>query len=154
MDIATKSIRSLPNGKTLDDLIMRETREVSLAVMNDEELYQWELENLFGMGWNLLGHESEIPDANDYVVRPMGEDLVIVARDRQGQIHVSLNVCPHRGMHVCTAESAWRWVKRATRRPTNVSTTAGRSVPMATLLAPRWKKSRCTAACVPRRSWV
>ena len=104
MDIATKSTRTLPNGKTLDDLIMRETREVSLAVMSDEDLYQWELENLFGMGWNLLGHESEIPEANDYVVRPMGEDLVIVARDRQGQVHVSLNVCPHRGMRVALGE--------------------------------------------------
>jgi nitrite reductase/ring-hydroxylating ferredoxin subunit len=35
----------------------------------------------------------------------MGEDQVIVARDRQGEIHVSLNVCPHRGMKVCTAEA-------------------------------------------------
>ncbi|MEA3299045.1 MAG: aromatic ring-hydroxylating dioxygenase subunit alpha [Pseudomonadota bacterium] len=104
MDIATKSIRTLSSGKTLDDLVRRETREVSLEVMSNEELYQWELENLFGMGWNLLGHESEVPDANDYVVRPMGEDLVIVARDREGKIHVSLNVCPHRGMRVALGE--------------------------------------------------
>ena len=104
MDIATKSIRTLRSGKSLDDLIKRETREVSLAVMSDEEVYEWEMENLFGMGWNLLGHESEIPDANDYVVRPMGEDLVIVARDREGKIHVSLNVCTHRGMRVALGE--------------------------------------------------
>ena len=104
MDIATKSLRTLRTGKTLDDLIKRDTREVSLAVLSDEELYQWELENLFAMSWNLLGHESEIPDANDYMVRHIGEDQVLVARDRQGAIHVSLNVCPHRGMRVALGE--------------------------------------------------
>ncbi|MFA5496078.1 MAG: Rieske 2Fe-2S domain-containing protein [Porticoccaceae bacterium] len=104
MDIATKSLRTLTSGKTLDDLICHQTREVSLDVLSNEELYQWELENLFAMSWNLLGHESEIPAANDYMVRPMGEDLVIVARDREGRIHVSLNVCPHRGMRVALGE--------------------------------------------------
>ena len=72
--------------------------------MSDEALYQLELEKLFGMGWNLLGHESEIPAVNDYMVRPMGEDLVIVQRDREGKIHVTLNVCSHRGMRVALGE--------------------------------------------------
>src|SRR3546814_14211271 len=35
----------------------------------------------------------------------MGEDNVIVTRDRQGDIHVSLNVCPHRGMKACLGEA-------------------------------------------------
>ena len=94
----------LSDGRTIDDVINREMREVSLAVMSDQQLYDRELEHLFGMGWNLVGHESEIPDKNDYMVRPMGEDLVIVTRDRENQIHVSLNVCPHRGMRVALGE--------------------------------------------------
>ncbi|MEA3300197.1 MAG: Rieske 2Fe-2S domain-containing protein [Pseudomonadota bacterium] len=104
MDIRAKSLRTLANGKTLDDLIRRDSREVSIEVLSNAELYQWELENLFAMGWNLVGHESEIPDPNDYMVRPMGEDQVLVARDRQGEIHVTLNVCPHRGMRVALGE--------------------------------------------------
>lgn len=94
-----------PTGNAIDDYIYEDTREVSLAAMSDEALYQAELEKLFGMSWNLLGHESEIPGPNDYMVRPMGEDMVIVARDREGEIHVSLNVCPHRGMRVALGES-------------------------------------------------
>jgi phenylpropionate dioxygenase-like ring-hydroxylating dioxygenase large terminal subunit len=93
-----------PAGKSVDDYIFTDTREVSLAAMSDESLYQLELEKLFGMGWNLLGHESEIPAVNDYMVRPMGEDLVIVQRDREGKIHVTLNVCSHRGMRVALGE--------------------------------------------------
>src|SRR5690606_41258992 len=104
MDIRAKSLRTLANGKTLDDLIRRDSREVSIEVLSNAELYQWELENLFAMGWNLVGHESEIPDPNDYMVRPMGEDQVLVARDRQGELHVTLNVCPPRGMRVVLGE--------------------------------------------------
>lgn len=95
----------LSDGTSLDDLIMRKTNEVSLRVMVDEELYQLELERLFGRTWLLLGHETEIPDVGDFIVRHMGEDPVIIARDSDGDIHVSLNVCPHRGMRVCTAEA-------------------------------------------------
>ncbi len=104
MNIAANGIRHLSDGRSLDDLIKRDTREVSLAVMNDAELYEWELQQLFGRCWNLMGHESEIPEPNDYMVRPIGEDELIIARDRKGEIHASLNVCPHRGMRVALGE--------------------------------------------------
>ena len=96
---------TLRDGTTLDELIKVETSEVSLRVLDDEELYRLELERIFGKTWLLLGHESEIPASGDFVVRDMGDDQVIVARARDMQVYVSLNVCPHRGMRVCTAEA-------------------------------------------------
>lgn len=95
----------LSDGTPIADLFNLETREVSLSTMYDPELYRVEMDKIFTKVWLLLGHATEIPKSGDYVVRHMGEDEVIVARDRKGEIHVSLNVCPHRGMHVCTAES-------------------------------------------------
>lgn len=100
-----KSSVVLSDGTRLDDLIMRDTNEVSLRVMVDEELYALEMERVFAKTWLLLGHESEIPKAGDFVVRDMAEDNVIVARDRDGEVYVSLNVCPHRGMRVCLGEA-------------------------------------------------
>jgi len=100
-----KATFTLSDGSTLDDLIKRDSNEVSLRVMNDEELYKLEMERIFAKTWLLLGHETEIPKAGDFVVRDMGEDQVIVTRDRNNEIHVNLNVCPHRGMKVCTAEA-------------------------------------------------
>ncbi len=99
-----QSKRVLWDGTAVEDLFNLETREVSLRAMGDQSLYELELEHLFGKGWNLLGHESEIPNSNDYMVRPIGEDELIVARDREGNIHASLNVCPHRGMRVALGE--------------------------------------------------
>jgi phenylpropionate dioxygenase-like ring-hydroxylating dioxygenase large terminal subunit len=102
----TGKVHALPSNsdRDLSCLFDLEAREVSLSTMYDPELYQIEMEKIFTRVWLMLGHESEIPKSGDYVVRNMGEDEVIVARDRQGEIHVSLNVCPHRGMHICTAE--------------------------------------------------
>jgi phenylpropionate dioxygenase-like ring-hydroxylating dioxygenase large terminal subunit len=95
----------LNDGTTIDELINVGMHEVSMRVMNDPEIHRLEMERIFSKTWLLLGHESEIPKSGDFVVREMGEDNVIVARDRSGDIHVSLNVCPHRGMRVCTAEA-------------------------------------------------
>lgn len=94
----------LSDGTALDDLIHVGSNEVSLRLLHDREIHELEMERIFGKTWLLLGHESEIPKGGDFVTRYMGEDQVIVARDRAGDIHVSLNVCPHRGMKVCTAE--------------------------------------------------
>ena len=98
-----KSKLVLRDGTSLDDLIMRESNEVSLRVMTDEELYHLEMDKIFAKTWLLLGHESEIPEPGDFIVRDMAEDNVIVARSQDGEVHVSLNVCPHRGMRVCFA---------------------------------------------------
>lgn len=96
----------------LDELINMDRNEVSLRALSDKSLYELELEQLFGKTWNFLGHESEIPNTGDYVVRPIGEDQVIVARDRDGEIYVSLNVCEHRGMRVALAEQGNSLVHR------------------------------------------
>jgi phenylpropionate dioxygenase-like ring-hydroxylating dioxygenase large terminal subunit len=104
-DVLQKSSLTLRDGTTLDDLINRDMNEVALRVMSDEELYAHEMERVFARTWLLLAHATEIPNPGDFVMRDMGEDNVIVSRDRAGEIHVMLNVCPHRGMKVCLAEA-------------------------------------------------
>lgn len=87
------------------DYIDLDNREVPLWVLSDRDVYRLEMEKIFGRAWLLLAHETEIPAPGDFVVRDMGDDKVIVARDRAGEVHVSLNVCPHRGMRVCMTEA-------------------------------------------------
>ena len=56
---------------------------------------------IFARAWLFVGHESQIPNPDDYFVSRMGEESVILTRDRQGEVHVLLNSCRHRGMKVC-----------------------------------------------------
>jgi len=108
----TRASTTLADGTRIEDLIDVENREVSMRVLADDELYQLEMERIFGQTWLLLAHESEIPNSGDFVVRNMGDDSVIVARDRSGDIHVSLNVCAHRGMRLCMSEAGNAQVHR------------------------------------------
>jgi nitrite reductase/ring-hydroxylating ferredoxin subunit len=86
------------------DWIDVDTHEVKMRAYIDPELYEAEVRKIFGKAWLLVAHESEIPKVGDFVVRDMAGDRVIVSRDRNDQIHVMLNVCPHRGMRVCLPE--------------------------------------------------
>jgi len=94
----------LRDGTPFEDLIDYDRYEVSMRLLSDPDIYEYELTNLFAKTWNLVAHESEIPEPGDYVMRHIGEDSVIVTRGKDGEINVLLNVCAHRGMQVCRAE--------------------------------------------------
>src|SRR3989454_596713 len=74
---------------------------VSREIFVNEEIYRQEQERMFARAWLFVGHESQITRPGDYLVSSMGEESVILCRDRAGRIHVFLNSCRHRGMKVC-----------------------------------------------------
>ncbi len=74
---------------------------ISREIFVNEEIYRQEQERIFTRAWLFVGHESQIAKPGDYFSSYMGEDPVVLSRDRQGQIHVFLNSCRHRGMKVC-----------------------------------------------------
>jgi nitrite reductase/ring-hydroxylating ferredoxin subunit len=67
----------------------------------DERIHQLELENLFPRAWLFVGHASQAPRPGDFFSSWMGSDPVLLTRDDQGELHVLLNSCRHRGMRVC-----------------------------------------------------
>ena len=80
---------ALSDGTKISDLIDLDTREVKMRTLSDPELYNLEMKKIFARTWVFLGHETEIPNKGDYVVRDMGSDSVIVARSGDNQIYVS-----------------------------------------------------------------
>jgi Rieske 2Fe-2S family protein len=71
-------------------------------------VYEKELENLVFRSWLYAGHVSEVPNPGDYLLFDIGEDSVIIVRDKAGEVQALMNVCRHRGARVCEAQSGNR----------------------------------------------
>src|SRR2546428_4804820 len=85
----------------LKGLVDVERGIISREIFVSDEIYRQELERIFARAWLFIGHESQIPKPGDYLSSAMGEESVILCRDRAGRIRVFLNSCRHRGMKVC-----------------------------------------------------
>jgi 3-phenylpropionate/trans-cinnamate dioxygenase subunit alpha len=86
-------------------LVDWEQGEISASIFADEQVYQAEIEQIFGRTWLFLAHDSMIPKAGDFFATYMGTDPVIVVRQADGAVKALLNSCRHRGMKVCRADS-------------------------------------------------
>lgn len=73
-------------------------------ILFDPEIYELEMERVFGRTWLFLCHEAQLKRTGDFIATYMGSDPVIAMRQRDGTIRVYLNACRHRGMKVCRAE--------------------------------------------------
>ncbi len=81
-------------------IIDPETGKIDRRIFIDQAIYDEEMAKIFGRAWLMIGHESLVPQVNDFFHTYMGEDPVILTRDSQGQLHALLNMCRHRGNRV------------------------------------------------------
>ena len=89
-------VRSLANAQS---------GQITPAIYSDPDIYQQELERVFARSWLFLAHESMLPKGGDFFTTFMGEDPVVVVRQKDGSIEAYLNQCRHRGMRLCHADS-------------------------------------------------
>ncbi len=91
-------------GMTQKPLVDIESGAISREIFVNGDIYRQELEQVFTRAWLFVGHESLVPNPGDFYTSRMGEESVILCRDKRGAIHVFLNSCRHRGMKVCRYE--------------------------------------------------
>ncbi|HEU0070977.1 MAG TPA: SRPBCC family protein [Alphaproteobacteria bacterium] len=71
-------------------------------VYSSPEIYKREQELVFGgASYNYIGLECEIPNPGDFRQTKVGDKPVIFMRDEDGQVHVVVNRCAHRGVQFC-----------------------------------------------------
>ena len=78
---------------------------VDRRIFCEQDIYEQELYRIFARSWLFVAHDSQIPNPGDFLTTTMGEDGVIVSRQKDGSVKVFLNSCPHRGNKVCFADA-------------------------------------------------
>jgi 3-phenylpropionate/trans-cinnamate dioxygenase alpha subunit len=78
---------------------------IDRAVFTDRRLYDQEQARVFATSWLFLGHVEQLQKPGDFFTTFMGEDPVIVTKDKGGAIHAFLNSCRHRGARVLRADA-------------------------------------------------
>ncbi|KJL26601.1 3-phenylpropionate/cinnamic acid dioxygenase subunit alpha [Microbacterium azadirachtae] len=85
-------------------LVDRENGLIDRSVFTDRRLYDQEQARVFATSWLFLGHIDQLQKAGDFFTTFMGEDPVIVTKDKAGRIRAFLNSCRHRGARVLRAD--------------------------------------------------
>lgn len=73
------------------------THYIDNRLYTDPDIFELERRRIFGTGWKLLCHESEIARPGDYTTTRLAGIGLVVLRDRDGRVRTFFNVCPHRG---------------------------------------------------------
>lgn len=72
------------------------------SLYNDPELFEEELQKIWYKTWVYVGHESEVPNTHDFVMKSIGREPIIMTRSKDNEINLLVNTCAHRGNKVCT----------------------------------------------------
>ena len=88
----------------IEDLVSVERGEIDRRIFSDPDIFEQEMEQIFGRAWLFLCHESQLKKAGDFFESVMGRDNVLVVRQKDGGLKALLNTCMHRGNAVCRAE--------------------------------------------------
>ncbi|MEK4029122.1 aromatic ring-hydroxylating dioxygenase subunit alpha [Pseudobacillus sp. FSL P4-0506] len=102
-----KSLEEMTQQETIDYLnetVRPEEGSIPVYVLGDPSVYELEHKQVFLKTWLFIGHESEIPNKNDFMTRDLAGYSVIITRGSDDTIRGFYNMCTHRGMKLCRAD--------------------------------------------------
>ncbi|MDF3282991.1 MULTISPECIES: aromatic ring-hydroxylating dioxygenase subunit alpha [unclassified Gordonia (in: high G+C Gram-positive bacteria)] len=88
----------------VSDYVDAERGLIHGEIFHSQEIYEAELENVFRRSWSFLAHDKMIPKPGDFIQNYIGEDPVVIVRQKDGSVKAFLNQCRHRGMRICRAD--------------------------------------------------
>ena len=68
----------------------------------DDDVAEWERQNLFLGGWVCVGHVSALADRGAYLTFQLGEESLLFIGDGEGNARGFFNVCRHRAARLLT----------------------------------------------------
>ena len=82
-------------------LLEKTTASLPSGWYYDPAQYARELEAVWYRDWVCVGRIEDLRETGDYFVAEVGDESVIVTRDRDGRPHAFHNTCRHRGSRLC-----------------------------------------------------
>jgi len=73
-------------------------------VYYSDDILQRELEEIFMKEWLLVGRAEECEKPGDYFTHKIGDEPIVVVKEKDGNIQTFANVCRHRGVQVAWNE--------------------------------------------------
>ena len=67
----------------------------------DPEIYAFDVDQIYGNSWILVGFEIEVPSPGCTMAVTIGRSPVVVVRGRDGALRAFHNSCRHRGAQIC-----------------------------------------------------
>lgn len=86
------------SNETLAALVRDDS--VHKRVYTDPDIFQLEMDRIYGQAWIYVGHESQVKNVGDYHTTRLGLQDVIMVRGSDHKVHVVYNRCPHKGAQV------------------------------------------------------
>lgn len=74
---------------------------VHRSAYSSPEVFEEEKRRILRRSWVVIGHDSEIREKGDFVVRTVIDRDLIFNRDVEGRVNAFFNTCRHRGAAVC-----------------------------------------------------
>lgn len=88
----------------LNETVKPDEGSIPAFVIADPKIYDLEHKKVFMKTWIFIGHETEISNKNDYMLRDLAGYSIIVSRNADMSIRAFYNMCTHRGMKLCRAD--------------------------------------------------
>lgn len=73
---------------------------VHKSVYTDPEIFELEMQRIWGKAWIYVGHESQVKNHGDYFATEVARQPVIMVRHSDGAVNVMFNRCAHKGAQV------------------------------------------------------
>ena len=77
---------------------------VHRCIYTDPDIFELELDRIFGSAWVYVGHESQVQHPGDFFATRIGRRPLLLVRDAAGKVQLLHNQCAHRGSMVVASE--------------------------------------------------
>jgi nitrite reductase/ring-hydroxylating ferredoxin subunit len=82
-----------------------EPDQVHRDVYLDPQVFALEMDRVWARSWLFVGHDSQVPQAGDYVATSIATQPVVMVRHEEGSVRVLMNRCAHKGAMLVTQPS-------------------------------------------------